>query len=474
VHRLAQRVLDYIRRRELLHPGDRLAIALSGGRDSVGLWRLMLELESELGVLVTAVHLNHQLRGPEADRDEEFVRDLARRYRLPFVGVRRDVKAYAAEKKLGLEAAARALRYQFFRSLLEERLDAVATAHTMDDQAETVLLKLSRGAGTRGLGGIYPRLSIERPNSRRPAAIIRPLLSTSRHDLRSYLVEIGQSWCEDRTNWELDPARNRLRHHILPRLEAELNPAIVETLSEAAEIAQGEEEYWTNQLAGLLASVWAREASGGGALKSKPLALMPLAARRRLLRGAAETLGLTLGFRHVEEILQLRGEGDSVTLPGGWVARVRHGEWVFKQHPSAPADYQYNLPVPGKIAVTEAGVELEARLVARSLAGESYNPEDLLDPRWARKGLAVRNWRAGERFWPAHRKEPKKIKELLAERHIAGEEKKSWPVAACGTEVVWIRGLGVHRDFQAKAEEGVLIRELPLRDRRELEEGEAR
>ena len=471
MHRLAQSVLDYIRKQELLRAGDRLAIAVSGGRDSVGLLRLMLELESEMGVLVSVVHLNHQLRGSEADGDEQFVATLAERYGLPFVSMRRNVEAYAAENKLSREAAARELRYQLFRDLLGERLDLIATAHTMDDQAETLLLKLARGTGTRGLAGIYPRLAVERPGSVRPAAIVRPLLAIRRDDVRFYLVEIGQGWREDRTNWELAATRNRLRHRILPLLEAELNPGLVETLAETAEVARGEEEYWTSHVAQLLPGVWLPDGVRGGALNSKPLERMPVAARRRLIRAVAQSLGLALGFRHVEEVLDLKGEGDSATLPGGWVAIRRQGELRFKPQPSDISHYQYLLPVPGKVSVAEAGIELEATLVARRSEAGSYNPEDLLDPEWARKGLAVRNWRAGERFWPVHRKEPKKIKELLAERHILGEEKKRWPVAACGKEIVWVRGLGVRRDFQAKAAEGVLIRDLPLPSPREAEEG---
>ena len=158
---LAQRVTRYIRRHKLLNPGDRVGVAVSGGADSVALLRLLLELRTELGVVLSVVHFNHKLRGTQADDDEQFVADLASQNKLEFRSESRDVRAYAAAKHLSVETAAREMRYQFFRRLLlERRANRVATAHTVDDQAETVLLRVVRGAGTRGLAGIYPQLSV--------------------------------------------------------------------------------------------------------------------------------------------------------------------------------------------------------------------------------------------------------------------------------------------------------------------------
>ena len=160
---LAQKVFSHIRQQDLLKPGDRVGAAVSGGADSVALLRLFLELRKELGVVLSVVHFNHKLRGAEADRDENFVAELARQHKLEFHCGCGDVAAFAAEQHIGLEAGARRLRYAYFRSLLSKGgVNRIATAHTLDDQAETVLLRLARGAGTRGLAGIYPRLWLER------------------------------------------------------------------------------------------------------------------------------------------------------------------------------------------------------------------------------------------------------------------------------------------------------------------------
>src|SRR2546428_3629837 len=161
VETLAQCVTRYIRRHKLLNPGDRVGVAVSGGADSVALLRLLLELRTELGVVLSVVHFNHKLRGLEADADEQFVADLASRNKLEFRCESGDVTACAAAKRLSVETAAREMRYGFFNQLLAEgRGNRVVTAHTLDDHAETVLLRGFRGADTRGLAGIYPQLSV--------------------------------------------------------------------------------------------------------------------------------------------------------------------------------------------------------------------------------------------------------------------------------------------------------------------------
>jgi len=471
VHKLVKSVLGYVRKLELLRAGDRVGAAVSGGADSVALLRGLLELRGELGIVLSVVHLNHKLRGEESDEDETFVRQLAEEHGLEFICEGRDAKAYAAERKLSLEAAAREVRYEFFRERLEGNLDRIATAHTLDDQAETVLMKLARGAGTRGVAGIYPEVAVaDQPSAvrevsiqrsalstqHRARAIVRPLLAIRREQLLQYLGELGQGWREDSSNRDLRHTRNRVRHGILPRLETHVNPMVREALAEAAEIARGEEEYWASEIRRVLPAVW-NPSERGGALNYKRMAEFDLALRRRVVRAATESLGLSLEFRHVEEVLALREEGTRASLPQNWAASLRKEQLEFEPAAEDAADYEYPISVPGEVVVREAGITLEAVRMDSSDGG--YNPEDLLDWKHAR-GLIVRNWRPGERFWPAHTKEPRKIKELLQDRHITGEEKKRWPVVVCGDEVVWVRGLGVRRDLIAQNGGGVLIHDV--------------
>jgi tRNA(Ile)-lysidine synthase len=466
VQKLVQAVLAYIRRHQLLKAGDRVGVAVSGGADSVALLRLLLELRRELGIVLSAVHFNHKLRGAESDADEKFVADLAREHKLELHCESADVAGHAAQKHLSLEAAARDMRYAYFSRLLQEgRLNRIATAHTLDDQAETVLLRVVRGAGTRGLAGVYPQISV--PGSQ--FSVIRPLLGTRRKDLEIYLAGLGQAWREDSSNRDLRHARNRVRHGILPRLERNLNPAVREALAETAEIARAEEEYWTKEVANALQQVASRRGHGrqgsGATVDIAALKQLPLALQRRVVRAVAEPLGLRLEFRQVEEILGNQASAKSVVLPHGWVVRRNRTQLQFQQATNASeTGYEYQLPVPGRVEVPEAAAWFEAALVLTTSERE-YDPAYLLDPALLAGELRVRNWRAGDRFWPAHTKSARKIKELLQEQHVSGQDRKLWPVVVSGQDVVWVRGFSAPARLRPRdgTEQGLLIREMPLR-----------
>jgi tRNA(Ile)-lysidine synthetase-like protein len=261
-----EKVLRYIRERRLMRAGDRVCVAVSGGSDSVALLRVLLELRTELGIVVSVAHFNHGLRGEASEADEAFVAELARQYDLEFFCGRGNVRDHALTSKLSVEAAARELRYRWLTSLPEShRLDEIATGHTLDDQAETVLLKFLRGAGTRGLAGIYPEIAIGaesqdpfQPTERGPeeplhwdndprqpgARIVRPLLEVTREEVELYLTALGQTWREDESNLDHRFARNRVRHELLPLLGRGYNPNLQRVLSDAAELSRAEEEYW--------------------------------------------------------------------------------------------------------------------------------------------------------------------------------------------------------------------------------------
>ena len=231
----------------LLHPGMRVVVALSGGADSVALLLALAERATELGLVLRAAHLHHGLRGEEADEDEQFCRDLVARLGLPFHSARIDTAAEAAKAGEGIEGAARRLRYQWFRTLTSEGLlHAVATAHTLDDQAETVLAKFLRGAWTEGLSGIHPRLE-EGP-------IVRPLLGTTRVEVEAFLRERGPTWREDSTNRHVTFTRNRIRHELLPELE-KWNPRLREHLAQMAALARDEEMAWDTEIARIAAQL---------------------------------------------------------------------------------------------------------------------------------------------------------------------------------------------------------------------------
>src|SRR6185369_5996956 len=234
-----------------------------------------------------------------------------------------DVPFYAKKCKLSTEAAARRLRYDLFRAVLAEgSAEKIATAHTRDDQAETVLMRMLRGAGTRGQAGIHPLLKLEK------GAVIRPMLDVSRAEVEAYLKSLGQDWREDSTNKDVAYSRNRVRHELLPILERDYNPNIREVLSEAAEVAREEEAFW-EALIERIAKDAIEHKDGVALVKLGGAAAESLAVQRRLLRRAADDLGLQLDFQHGEQILGLlaKPKGAEIELPNGWRA-TRNGEVI--------------------------------------------------------------------------------------------------------------------------------------------------
>jgi tRNA(Ile)-lysidine synthase len=420
------------------------------------------------------VHFNHTLRGAESEADHAFVKDLASQLGLELHDARGDVARRARERSLGTEAAAREARYEFFWSLIEDsRLDRIATAHTLDDQAETVLLRLIRGTGTRGLGGIHPELTGPAPDrasrgSITRGSIIRPLLRTRRRDIEGYLAGLGQSWREDSSNRDLHHTRNRVRQRLLPLLETDFNPEITERLADFAEIAQAEEDYWDEEVQGL---------QGHTSLQISHLMGLPLALRRRLLRVAAPP-ELQLEFRQVESILEVAAgaEDDPKTsnLPAGWAVQCRGGAVEFvspKPQEGAtkclhgPSLSPLRLPVPGRVSDPSTLRCFEAQRVVLANPPAGYNPEHLYAPHMLPSELVVRTWRFGDRFWPAHTKAPKKLKELFQTKKIAAELRSGWPLMLAGREdgeeVIWVQGFAAPAHLRPRAgdTEAVLLGE---------------
>jgi tRNA(Ile)-lysidine synthase len=480
------RVLSYVRHHRLMRPGDRVGVAVSGGADSVALLRLLLEARAELGIVLSVVHFNHQIRGADADADEQFVCNLARDFELEFHRDSDDTPAYARQHKLSLEAAARKLRYAFFdRLTADSTVHRVATAHTRDDQAETVLMRFLRGSGTKGLSGIYPGVggwigasvvttvrkvgesASTPPLPTTPPAprIVRPLLDVSRAELRAYLGQLRQSWREDASNADLSFARNRLRHQIMPVLR-QLNPNLDQVLSDTAEIAREEEIWWNQQTSAAQKGLWSpqgpRSSGSRPPLKMRVDVLLaqPQALQRRLIRMLLEAPDLHLDFDHVEAVLALAASEPTrhekvLDLPNGCEAVRQDQELWFRRRSQAQEDHGYTLAIsiPGEWDVARR--KIRASCVRGTSAhlpdgDEIYVRAVLLKLDLSKSGLVVRNWHAGDRYWPAHTRQPRKVKELLQARHIPREQKPFWPVVVSGDDIVWIPGFPAPERFRVR------------------------
>jgi tRNA(Ile)-lysidine synthase len=469
-----EKVLKHIREHALLSPGERVAAAVSGGADSAAMLRVLLDLKTELGIVLSVAHFHHQIRGVEADADREFVGNLAVELQLEFHSGSANAPEYARDHKLSLESAARELRHRWFAELLRQgAADKIATAHTLDDQAETVLMRILRGTGARGLAGIAPE--------QREKHLVRPLLRVTRQEIESYLTAIHQPWRNDSSNLDLTHTRNRVRHTLLPLLEKDFNPAIRQTLADLADVARAEDDYWRNEL-GLLLPRMVRqgkpsrsgrsttgEAEQTLSLDLVQLRALPEALRSLVLQATAEKLGSTLEFKHIQQLTSVILQPKQVkrlAFPGGLQAEFGLRELRLSLEAlKSQENYRYLLPVPGEVRVPELGRTIRAQLISdRKQKISGYNPPSLLSRRLLASQLTVRNWQAGDRFFPAHSQSPKKVKELLQPNRLgagfSSAERKLWPVIESAGEIVWMRGFPIPRAFVAQTGEAVLIEEI--------------
>ena len=460
---LPHRVKEALERGRLAAPGERLGVAVSGGADSVALLRLLYGLQDELGIRLAVLHFQHGLRGEESAGDEEFTSELAARLGLEFFREEADVAAWAKSRHANLEEAGRQLRTGFFERMVREaRVTRVATAHTADDQAETVLAHLVRGTGLAGLAGIYPAAG----------QVVRPLLEVGRAELRAWLTAIGQKWREDSTN--LDPARlrARLRRDLLPLLEREFQPHIVGQLCGLAELAREEERFVTALAEARFRALARREGTrvvvrAADLLAPLPQELLPdseaqaALARRVVRRAVEEVLGHRRGLtaEHVESVLHVSREsrsGHRVVLPHGVQVRRDFDEVIFtagnlaggkgrlREQGARGFSHPVALPERGSVEVIVPAIRRRVRLKVVDCAeeaGETELSENALDAGRLSPPFLFRNWHPGDVFCPRGRRQARKLKELLREARVSAGDRALWPVLESGQGLVWVRGL---------------------------------
>lgn len=434
-----------MRRSRLFSAGERVGVAVSGGPDSILLLTFMRQFSAEHGLCLSAVHFNHHLRGADSTEDEAFVQARAEELEIGFHRAGSATARAAREGKKNLEATAREQRYRFFFSLIRQgKLDKVATAHTANDQAETVLLRLFRGAGTRGLGGIFPVLN---------GKIMRPFLEITRAEVQQEIERRSLACRLDRSNEDPRFARNRVRRDVVPLIEREFNPAIVPLLKHMADRFRDDEAYLEEQ-ASLAARPWRLREGEVERIPSKPFGLFPPALQRRVLRQmiAAVAPGAAVTGAHIEEILRFTAaapSGKEVMLPGGVRARKEFGWLALSRDIPKIEDFSILVAPPAEIMIPgEAPRKLKvyyenAENPGRGLDKRSYNSNGAvrLDADKCGEPLVFRNWRPGDRFHAVRGAKPMKLKKIFASRRIAVEQRRRWPVIASGDGLIWARGL---------------------------------
>jgi tRNA(Ile)-lysidine synthase len=445
---LLARVARFIERHAMFRAGQTVGVAVSGGADSVCLLHILLELAPRWDLRLRVLHLNHNLRGEESRADAAFVAALADRLGLALAAGEADFSAAAGN----LEQAAREARLKFFRERMAAgEVDSVALGHTLSDQAETVLFRFLRGAGSAGLAGIRPVTA---------GRIVRPLLEVDRAELEGFLRERGIPWREDSSNADPRFARNRIRRQLMPQLIRDWNPALAQTLAQTADWARAEEAWWEPEVDRMADGLLVRR-GGAAYLQAGPVSALPLAAGRRLVRRAIEIAKGDLrgvNFGHIGAILDLasspRGHG-CVQVPG--LAVLRSFDWLRFVIPGAAhggAPYCQPASVPGTLRIPGAGLDVRLELIEKPETSDQpdyvYNSgKGGLDWKRLSSALEWRNWRAGDRYRPSGSTGEEKIKTLFQRARIPSWERRLWPVLTDGPSIVWVRRFGPAAEFEA-------------------------
>ncbi|MBM7855985.1 tRNA(Ile)-lysidine synthase [Desulfohalotomaculum tongense] len=443
-----ERVLNFIQSHQMINPGELVLVAVSGGADSVALLHMLCNLKEKLNISLHVAHLNHMFRGEESREDARFVKALCQAWQVPCTVAEKDVSQYRKKHRLSSQVAAREVRYNFLEQVAQQQgAGVIALAHHADDQAETVMLNLIRGAGLSGLAGILP----VRDSRYR---YIRPLLEIRRRDIERYCKENGLKYRTDSSNKKTIYLRNKVRMHLMSILEKEYNPEIVSSLGRMAELCREEDRYIDQQVLKLWESVVCGINKNRVELDLKKFNRLHLAVQRRVIRYA--WIKLTggqkdLSFYHVEAVIKQCKNLNlaTVELPGGYKCKVTYSKIQLElQHDKKDIPYYcYPLKIPGKTIIDEIGKVITAQLYQ---AGEFHRDpaklpgnEAALDYDRTGAEIFVRKRRQGDVFKPQGTGGTVKLKKFFIDQKVPREKRDLIPIVCSSSEIIWVSGLRV-------------------------------
>ncbi len=442
---------------------DRLSVAVSGGPDSTALLFLLESVKDELGIKLVACHLNHQLRGEESDKDEQFVKELAESLSIPFRAASANLPEYRAQNGGSTQSAARELRYQFFDSLIKSRFaDKIAIGHTKDDSAETLLINFLRGTGLSGLTGI-PSIREEK--------IIRPLIEVSKKEILAYLNENKIVFRTDSSNSSDKYLRNQIRNNLLPLLEREYNPALKDSLCRTSVVLSDIDDFISGlgdeALAEVLVSAKKEEVVVDSAkLKSYPKALQR-EVLRKIVAKVRGSFAARISFDRTEDLGQLlRGErSGELDLPG--IKAVLSGERLAVRTSEFPKaqPFSYKFDEDSLIFLEEISASIEVR----PAGGDDVDFDKscrkvFLNGEAIPSDAVIRSRREGDRFYPLGADGSQKLKKFFIDQKLSKWERDSIPLLASGSDILWIPGYRISQTVRLPEQRGKILK-LEYRER---------
>lgn len=440
-----EKVKKTIKKYRMLESGDRVIVGVSGGPDSMALLYALNQIKEKYNLVLKVAHLNHGFRGEEAQREAQFVEEMAQKLELPFEVKAFDVPAYKKKSSLSSQEAARVIRYQFLEDVRKNfNAKKIALGHNANDQAETLMMWLLRGTGVKGLSGIPPV---------REGGIIRPLIETTREEIEVYLKEREIPFVIDSSNQKTDYLRNRLRHELLPLLEEHYNPQLVKSLVQTASILRREDEYLENIAKDLLKEIVVSKDSRSVVIDSKGLLALPSVIQMRCVRGVLEQVKGDLrriSSTHIYDIIKIVSNDKPhrvLKLPEGIRVEKSYNHLTVTLHQTAPPPFYYQFTsLPDQVSIEEIGREMRFETLE---GGNHLIDKENFDLAYLDEGkvlmpLTIRNAKPGDRFQPLGMKGEKKIKDFFIDEKVPLKERKRIPMLFFGDLLGWVGGMRIN------------------------------
>ncbi|HBF76802.1 MAG TPA: tRNA lysidine(34) synthetase TilS [Clostridiaceae bacterium] len=447
---MIDKVRETIEKYKMIQYGDKIVVGLSGGPDSVCLLHVLNRLKDRYGIKLYAVHVNHGIRGEEALRDENYAKRFAESLDIPIFIKRVDAVGFAKENKMSTEEAGRFLRYEYFEEVLKQvKGQKIATAHNMNDQAETMIMNFLRGSGTTGLSGISPV---------RDFKYIRPILYIERSEIESYCKENGLNPVIDSTNKENVYRRNKIRLELIPYIKDNINPNVVKSLCTSSDLFYKDDEFLNE-----IAAEKLNEIKKGDGFSVKEFNSLHVSIKRRIIREIIlKEKGSLNGIelKHIDDCIELikKGEtGKRIDLPHDLICEIEYEKFKIKNKYLKSLKYEYNLNIPGRINVKEENLIIEAEIKKNDeIFNDSlfikYFDYDKIKIRAEGFKIQIRTRKDGDFISPKGMKGRKKLKDLFIDEKVPREKRNSIPLVALRNEILWIPNFRDSREYKIDGE----------------------
>ena len=469
---MLEKAIKTIKKFDQINRGDKVLVGISGGPDSVALLLALSQMTRRFGFSLIAAHLNHGLRGEDADADEQFSRKLAHHLKVPFVTKKINLKSGSRHRRGSLEEVAREERYKYLISVASRRgCGKVAVGHHADDNAETLLMNFIRGSGPKGLGGIPP----VRPLDESDILLVRPLIEVSREEILAFLKKQNQQFCIDKTNADTAFKRNKIRHELVPQIKHDYNPSITAVLNDTAEVMRSVDDFIESEIQRKMDSI-VKKSDGVVVLKQRSIKSMHPFIRKAIIRRVLrDSFGIGIDLNRLDDVNRFieDSRAGTVNLPNSVVITKEYSDLIIGKHEPEKEEFEKRLKVPGRVLLGFFGTQLNLDIIENEFYGtEPTGPGVSFSGAWQKiiggrqvfmkemfdadkvdfDRLSMRNRRKGDKYHPIGLGHNKDIKSIMIDEKIPVALRSKIPLLLNGDDIMWMMGYRINEKYKITGE----------------------